>query len=191
MTREQAKQNLISIGVAEPTDEQVTNYLNQVNGETKKEKERADGLKAKADKSDELQAQIDALNEQNMTDIEKANKATELANGKIAELEKQIARSNQLTQLSAMGIVGEQAEKLIGENGLDYSILGQIISERESKAAIAKEQEIASKGGNPSGGAGGQGGTDKTAAEKVAETVTKSIGGVSKTSADIIANYTN
>ena len=31
MTREQAKQNLIAIGVAEPTDEQVSNYLNQVN----------------------------------------------------------------------------------------------------------------------------------------------------------------
>lgn len=38
MTREQAKQNLIAIGVAEPTDEQVSNYLNQVNGETKKRK---------------------------------------------------------------------------------------------------------------------------------------------------------
>ena len=42
MTREQAKQNLIAIGVAEPTDEQVSNYLNQVNGETKKEKDKAD-----------------------------------------------------------------------------------------------------------------------------------------------------
>ena len=36
MTREQAKQNLISIGISEPTDEQVSNYLNQLNGETKK-----------------------------------------------------------------------------------------------------------------------------------------------------------
>ena len=36
MTREQAKQNLISIGVAEPTDEQISSYLNQVNGETQK-----------------------------------------------------------------------------------------------------------------------------------------------------------
>ena len=49
MTREQAKQNLIAIGVAEPTDEQVSNYLNQVNGETKKEKARADRHKDKHD----------------------------------------------------------------------------------------------------------------------------------------------
>ena len=64
MTREQAKQNLISIGVAEPTDEQVSNYLNQVNGETKKEKDRADGYKAKADKDWATSDQIrDALAE--------------------------------------------------------------------------------------------------------------------------------
>lgn len=35
MTREQAKKNLIALGVAEPTDEQVTNYLNQHNGEVR------------------------------------------------------------------------------------------------------------------------------------------------------------
>lgn len=28
MTREQAKQNLISIGVEEPTEDQISNYLN-------------------------------------------------------------------------------------------------------------------------------------------------------------------
>ena len=50
MTREQAKQNLISIGVADPTDEQITNYLNQVNGETQKEKDKAAEYKEKADK---------------------------------------------------------------------------------------------------------------------------------------------
>ena len=43
MTREQAKQNLIALGVAEPTDEQVSNYPNQVNGETKKANARAAG----------------------------------------------------------------------------------------------------------------------------------------------------
>ena len=52
MTREQAKQNLISIGISEPTDEQVSNYLNQLNGETKKEKDKAAEYKAKADKAD-------------------------------------------------------------------------------------------------------------------------------------------
>ena len=77
MTREQARQKLISFGVAEPTDEQISDLLNSINAETKKEKDRADGYKAKADKADELQSQIDELNSQNMTEVEKATKALE------------------------------------------------------------------------------------------------------------------
>ena len=59
MTREQAKQKLVALGVAEPTEEQVTDFLNTIGAETKKEKDRADGLKAKAYKTDELQTQLD------------------------------------------------------------------------------------------------------------------------------------
>ena len=50
MTRAEAKQQLISLGIAEPTEEQITNLLNSVNAETQKEKQRADALKADADK---------------------------------------------------------------------------------------------------------------------------------------------
>ena len=49
MTREQAKQKLISYGNAEPTEEQITDFLNTLGSELKKEKDRADGYKAKAD----------------------------------------------------------------------------------------------------------------------------------------------
>ena len=44
MTREQAKQKLISFGVAEPTDEQISDLLNSINAETKKEKDRVGGI---------------------------------------------------------------------------------------------------------------------------------------------------
>ncbi len=88
MTREQAKQNLISIGVAEPTDEQITNYLNQVNGETQKEKDKAAEYKEKADKADEYKAKIDELEAGNLTEVEKANKALEAANEQIAKMQK-------------------------------------------------------------------------------------------------------
>ena len=54
MTREQAKQKLISYGNAEPTEEQITDFLNTLGSELKKEKDRADGYKAKADTADEL-----------------------------------------------------------------------------------------------------------------------------------------
>ena len=49
ITREQAKKNLISIGVADPTEEQITSYLNQIGSETQKEKDKADKYKEKAD----------------------------------------------------------------------------------------------------------------------------------------------
>ena len=39
MTREQAKQVLIGMGIEEPSDEQVSKYLDSVTGEVKKEKD--------------------------------------------------------------------------------------------------------------------------------------------------------
>lgn len=156
MTREQAKKNLVAFGIEEPTEEQVTNYLNQINSETQKEKDRADGLKAKADKSDELQRELDRINEQNLSDIEKANKATEVANNRVFELEKTIKGMQTKTSLAEIGIVGELADKLINEDGsIDFATLGQIISDRESAAATAKEQELAKSATNPGGGTGG------------------------------------
>lgn len=40
MTREQAKQVLIGFGIEEPSEEQVTKYLDSVETETKKVKEK-------------------------------------------------------------------------------------------------------------------------------------------------------
>ena len=63
MNREQAKENLKSFGIEEPTDEQVTAYLNQVHGESNKEKQRADRLKEQADKVEALEKQLKDLND--------------------------------------------------------------------------------------------------------------------------------
>ena len=174
MTREQAKANLISYGVAEPTDEQVTNYLNTVNGEIKKEKDRADRYKLDADKASELQTQLDEIANNNLSEVEKANKATEDAMAQVAALQKRIDRAEQLKALAEKGIAGEQAEKLISEDGkLDFEVLGQIISERESAAMVAKEKEIANNQGNPNGGSNGGGNNhdDKPEDVKNAESI--------------------
>ena len=175
MTREQAKQNLISIGVAEPTDEQVSNYLNQVNGETKKEKERADGYKAKADVADDLQKQIDELQAGNLTELEKANKALDTANQQIAELQKSNAiRDQREAAMTSFKITAEQAKTIVKDDGsLDYAELGKIMSEKETAAAQAKEQEIAQGSTNPGGGtAGGNKDNEKTADVENAEKIT-------------------
>ena len=171
MTREQAKQKLISFGIADPTDEQVTDFLNTIGTETKKEKDRADGYKAKADKADELQTQLDDLNSQNLSDIEKANKELEKANERIAELEKNDAIKTQRSlAMEKFKVTAEQAKQIVKDDGsLDYDILGQIISDKESASATAKEQEIADNATNPGGGSAGANNDTKSTAEKIAE----------------------
>ena len=171
MTREQARQKLISFGVEEPTDEQVTDFLNTIGTETKKEKDRADGYKAKADKADELQTQLDDLNSQNLSDIEKANKELEKANQRIAELEKNDAIKTQRSlAMEKFKVTAEQAKQIVKDDGsLDYDILGQIISDKESASATAKEHEIADNATNPGGGSAGTSNDTKSTAEKIAE----------------------
>lgn len=192
MTREQAKQNLIAIGVAEPTDEQVSNYLNQVNGETKKEKDRADGYKAKADTADDLQKQLDELQAGNLTELEKANKALDTANQKIAELEKaQEIATQRASAASKFNVTAEQAAQIVKDDGsFDYDVLGKIISEKETAAAQAKEQEIAKGSTNPGGGtAGGNKDNEKTEAEKAAESIGKTLAGTNKAAKSVVDSY--
>lgn len=190
MTREQAKQNLISIGVAEPTDEQITNYLNQVNGETQKEKDRADGYKAKADTADDLQKQLDELQAGNLTELEKANKALDTANQQIAELQKNNAiRDLREKAMTDFKVTAEQAKTIVKDDGsFDTAALGKIMSEKETAAAQAKEQEIAGKQDIPGGGSAG-GGKDKTEAEKTAEAIGKTLAGTNEAAKAIVDGY--
>ena len=173
MTREQAKQNLISIGVAEPTDEQISSYLNQVNGETQKEKDKANQYKAKAEKADELQTQLDEIEAGNLTEVEKVNKDLEAANNLIAKLQKDNAvRDQREAAMTNFKITAEQAKTVVKDDGsLDYTELGKIMSEKETAAAQAKEQEIAKHQDIPGGGSNKGGADNKTNAEKIAESL--------------------
>lgn len=190
MTREQAKQNLISIGVEEPTDEQITNYLNQVNGETQKEKDKVAEYKEKADKADEYKAKIDELEAGNLTELEKANKALELANEQIAKMQKDNSiRDLREKSMTDFKITAEQAKTVVKDDGsFDTAALGKIMSEKETAAAQAKEQEIAGKQDIPGGGSSG-GGKDKTEAEKTAEAIGKTLAGTNEAAKAIVDGY--
>ena len=187
MTRAEAKAKLVSYGVAEPTEEQITDLLNSINAETKKEKERADGYKAKADKADELQAQLDEKNSQDMTEVEKARKDLETANNKIAELERVNAIRDQRSKaMEQFKITSEQANSVIKDDGsMDYEALGKIISDKETASATAKEQEIANKASNPGGGSASSGAEDKSNAERLAS----KFFGAQKQNNDILSHY--
>lgn len=190
MNRVQATEFLKTLGIEEPSDEQVTNYLNSLNGAIKSEKDRADKLKADASLVDDLKAQIEALNNQNLTDTEKAQKETEKANLQIAELQKQIKAMETKTKLAELGITGDTATALFGEDGsINFETLGQIISERETKASSLKEQELMKKNPTPQGGNNGQG--EKSDAEKLAESFGKTEAESNKVANDILASYIN
>lgn len=157
------------------TEEQITNILNQNNSEVAREKAKTAQFKEKAEKTDELQNKIDEIEAGNLTEVEKANKALEAANQQIAELQKSNAiRDLREKAMTDFKITAEQAKTVVKEDGsFDTAELGKIMSEKETAAAQAKEQEIANNTTNPGGSsAGSDKGTEKPADVENAEKIT-------------------
>lgn len=171
------------------TDDQITNLLNQSNGELAKEKEKTKAYKADAEKAADLQKRIDELEAGNLSEVEKVNKALEEANKTIADLQKNNAiRDQREAAMTNFKITAEQAKAVVKDDGsLDYAELGKIMSEKETAAAQAKEKEIAGNQDNPNGG--GAGGDKKTDAEKTAEAIGKTLSGSNKAAESIVESY--
>lgn len=181
MSREQAKQNLISFGITEPTDQQVTDYLNQVNGETQKEKDKADKLKEKADKFDEAQRLLDEEKNKNLTAEEKLQAAIEAANNEKLNfsLEKnklaveKILVSAGLTEEDYKdlidGIVSDDAEK---SKTMATSLTSMLTKQKDSAIQKTKE-ELMDSTNTPGSDGDGSGGTEKTEDVKFAEEISK------------------
>lgn len=165
MTREQCKALLVTMGIAEPTEEQITSFLNSVNKEVKSERDRAEKFRTEAEKVTDLQKQLDEINSKGLSEVERANKATEDALKKVAELEKNIKTMQTQKQLAELGIVGESADKFFDSEGnVDFSVLGQILSDTKKNAATAKEKELAGNAGNPGGQGSSNGGEEEKSA---------------------------
>ena len=143
MTRSEVKDLMKSWGIEEPTDEQVTDYLNRMQKEVKAAEDKANRFKAEADKVKDLEKQIEEMNTANMTEAELSNKKVEDAERKVAELQATVTQMKLLKSLADINIVGEDAEGLVGEDGsLNTEKLGAIIESRE-KAAVASYQKQA------------------------------------------------
>ena len=189
MTREQAKQNLIGFGIAEPNDEQITNYLNQIGAETKSYKDKLASVGGKDDRIAELEKELEKLNKQNMTELELERAEKDKALSSVANLEKQIEQMITKTELAKLGITGDVADTLVSGNGkLDFATLGQIISDREKNAVSEYEKKALENTPNPSGSKGKEE-PQKTQAEQIAETLGKVASATSKTSESIIDSY--
>lgn len=194
MTRNEAKAVLVASGVAEPSEEQISNLLDSVTAETKKEKERADKLKEKADKADELQKQLDEAAEKDMTEADKASKALEEANKKIAELTSNSLRSEAKGILKGSGLDDEAIEALLP------GMIADTLENTQTRAnafvsTIGKVRETAVKESKkdalnntkkPDGNGSGE---EKTDDVVLAESVAASFGTGAKESADAFKNY--
>ena len=143
MSRTEAKQFLVTCGIEEPTEEQVTNYLNSVQNEVKKAEDTAKRYKADSDRVHDLEKQIEEMNTANMTDLEKANKATQDALNQVEQMRKTVTQMQLEKSLAEIGIIGDDASGLFSEDGqLNTEKLGKIIESRE-KAAVATYQKAA------------------------------------------------
>lgn len=161
------REELIAMGISEENaDKIMADYGSAV----QRANAKAEQYKTKADKADELQRQLDDLNSQNMSDIEKANAERDKALNSVTDLQNQIKTMQLKTGLAEQGIVGEQADKLIESlNGgsFDTALLGQIISEKNKTAIADYEKKNLDGTPNPDGGKGGD--EKKSTAEKIAE----------------------
>ena len=183
------REDLIAMGLSEENaDKIMADYGSSV----QKAKAMVDEYKTKADKAEELQKQLDDIEQGKLTEVEQANKNLEKANARIAELEKaQAIATQRANAASKFNVTAEQAAQIVKDDGsFDYDVLGKIISEKETAAAQAKEQEIAKGSTNPGGGtAGGDKDNEKTEAEKAAESIGKTLSGTNQTAKSVVDSY--
>lgn len=189
MSREQAKQFLISLGIEEPSDDAISSYLNSISSEVGKEKDRAEKLKEEQNKVKDLQAKLDELNKQNMTEIERANADKLDAENKLAELQLEVGRMKLKNSFAEQGIIGEDADKLIEsmkDGAIDVTLLGQIINAKQKEAVDNKIAELSKQTIQPNGGSI-EDKDKKTDADKVVDSISKSLKDAESTQAVIDA----
>ena len=198
VTREQATEHLKAFGVENPTDEQITTYLNNVNAEAVKEKSKADKYKKDADKAADLQKQLDDLQSQNLTDTEKAQKENEKLLQQIAELTSNNFKSEAKAILKGAGIEDTDIDALIPgmiaglEKVEDVQARANAyisaMNKYRDNAIKEHDKEVLDGTGTP-GADGGNGDDTKTDAEIFAESMVKESASENKGANDIIGAY--
>lgn len=183
MTRAQAKQKLIDLGITEPTEEQISALLDSVTEETKSEKARADKYKADADKAKELEEKVAELENQNLTDAEKQQKENEALQKQIKDLTENNLKIEAKAILAKAGMDDESIEALLPgmiadtlENTQARANAYVTAMNKSIENAIKAKEKDDLDGTKTPGGEGGD--DDKTDDVKNAESL--SFGGVDK-----------
>lgn len=158
MSREEARQNLVALGIEEPTDAQVTNYLNQFHANKNPQPQPTPSPAPTPQPAPNPNPEQD--------------KEMELLRQKIAQLESENAKKDILAYATSKGLSGENVANVLAAYGdnvdsakSSIDAICSIISARETAAATAKEHEIANKQTNPGGGTAGSGDSISKGAE--------------------------
>ena len=167
MTREEARQNLVALGIEEPSEAQVTNYLNQFHSNRPNPQPTPQPTPApQPNPTPEPTPNPDDGGE------------LETLRNQIAQLQKENVQKDIRAYAAEKGLTGEQAESVLAgfQTDLDAAkkaidSIAQIISNKETAAATAKEQELLNGTPNPSGGTGGKPGDDKPEDVRNAESI--------------------
>jgi hypothetical protein len=197
MSRAEAKQLLITFGIETPTEEQITNYLNSVNGEVQKEKVKTDAQKAELDRLKEIEKELETEKNKNLTAEEKLQAELQ----KATQLQKDFSKkTNQLSIekiFVAAGLTEEDYKDFIGDIVSDNAELSTKLANslvttitKQKDTAIQKTKESLLDGSpTPGGGKGNGGDKEKTEAEKIAEGIAKASVDNQKATNDVLANY--
>lgn len=187
MTREQATENLKSLGIAEPTKEQIDSYLNSFSGDIKREKDLAEKYKADSLRVSELEKALEELNNKGLDEVALIKKELEKSASREASLTKELAKMKLTAELAGIGISGDDAENLFNADGtLNVANLGTIISTRETTAKSALEKELLDKTPAPKGG---NDGGDKNGTDEFVKSIVKQTVGNGTNSQSIVDNY--
>lgn len=188
MTREEARLNLVALGIEEPTDAQVTNYLNQFHGNRNQNPNPPAPNPAPAPIPNPTPQPAPQPAPGGNEDLEGLRQ-------QIADLQKENARKDILAYAVSKGLTGEQVQNVLNAFGENVDVakqaidsISQIISDNRAAAAKEKEDELAQGASNPGGGNPGGGNPgEKSTAEQI---VAKMYGG-KKTNNDILSHYVN
>ncbi|CDD64878.1 unknown [Firmicutes bacterium CAG:882] len=164
MKREEARQNLIALGIDEPTEAQITNYLNQFHNNTPQQP----------------QTPSQPNNQQAVTPETKPDNSEELTQlrEQIANLQRENIQKDIKAYAAEKGLTGEPANKVLAgfQDNLELArsaidSVSEIITARETAAVQAKIQEIAKNADVPGGGGAGSQNKEKPNDVANAETI--------------------
>lgn len=171
MKREEAKQNLVALGIDEPTDAQVTNYLNQFHN-NRPQQEPTPVLQPQPQPQPIQEPKPEPKTEPKPTSGNEDD--LESLRNQIEQLQRENVQKDIRAYAAEKGLKGEQADKILAsfQDNLDAAKVAidsmtEIISESNKTAIADYEKKNLDGTPNPDGGKGGD--EKKSTAEKIAE----------------------